>query len=549
MRRSFRRSRTFVVTGRTRRIQGSNLVPVEFEIAVELPGQVRAKGRDSRAGKRSDVQRVQRRGDDPVAGAGRAAAARRRRRGPGAPPGCGPGWGAARRTACGHSTRCWHTTIRRHAAGYGCHAAGGDHATGRSAPHWCATGGRAPAAGNPRPARHRQAPQRPGDARRGRARAAPGCRPADGPAVPPIDPRKARLYTIKQDFAKLTLGMFAASFPTYPLTFTYAGQAEAPQGKADVIDVKGEGNFALRMLHQQPDAPADHGELDDAGDAGQRRDDAARPTGAEGPRARRDRRRSAAAAGRRPRQRKSRTSTRRTSQALRAKALAGAKPVEHRIYLFGLQGRRQRRDVPVPSSSRDRRRHRRRDDVRPVQDQHEDRSRGNSRFANERSTRASLVRAYSSCLFTFGAWSSSRNRRSRRRQRRGCSSRSSIRAAPCSRTRPSRSTGLEDATKKAAVAPLKTSREGAGDLRQARARPLHGHRPSSRVSRTRAWKFDVAHPRRRQQARHGPAPEAASRTPSPSRAIARRRPPIARRSSARRSRASRSSCCRTIPTR
>jgi hypothetical protein len=65
---------------------------------------------------------------------------------------------------------------------------------------------------------------------------------------PPVDPRKARLYTIKQDFTKLTLGMFAASYATYPLTFTYVGQAEAPQGKADVVDVKGEGNFALRLF-------------------------------------------------------------------------------------------------------------------------------------------------------------------------------------------------------------------------------------------------------------------------------------------------------------
>ena len=33
-----------------------------------------------------------------------------------------------------------------------------------------------------------------------------------------------------------------------PLTFTYAGQAEAPQGKADVIDVTGPANFAARFF-------------------------------------------------------------------------------------------------------------------------------------------------------------------------------------------------------------------------------------------------------------------------------------------------------------
>ena len=39
--------------------------------------------------------------------------------------------------------------------------------------------------------------------------------------------KKERLGAVKQDFARLTLGMFAASFSGYPLTFTYAGKAEA----------------------------------------------------------------------------------------------------------------------------------------------------------------------------------------------------------------------------------------------------------------------------------------------------------------------------------
>jgi hypothetical protein len=60
--------------------------------------------------------------------------------------------------------------------------------------------------------------------------------------------RRARVLGTKQDFARLTLGMFAGSFSSYPLTFTYAGRAEAPQGHADVIDVKGPQNFALRLF-------------------------------------------------------------------------------------------------------------------------------------------------------------------------------------------------------------------------------------------------------------------------------------------------------------
>ena len=42
-----------------------------------------------------------------------------------------------------------------------------------------------------------------------------------------------------EDFARFMLPMFATSFGAYPLTFTYVGQAEAPQGKADVLDAKG----------------------------------------------------------------------------------------------------------------------------------------------------------------------------------------------------------------------------------------------------------------------------------------------------------------------
>jgi len=68
--------------------------------------------------------------------------------------------------------------------------------------------------------------------------------------------RKARVTTVKQDFARLTLGMFAASFPTYPMAFAYVGEAEAPQGKADVIDAKGPNNFTLRLfINQQNHLP------------------------------------------------------------------------------------------------------------------------------------------------------------------------------------------------------------------------------------------------------------------------------------------------------
>jgi hypothetical protein len=64
------------------------------------------------------------------------------------------------------------------------------------------------------------------------------------------------VVSIKQDLARLTLGVLADSLPTYPLTFSYAAIAEAPQGRADVLDVKGEGNFALRyFIHSETRLP------------------------------------------------------------------------------------------------------------------------------------------------------------------------------------------------------------------------------------------------------------------------------------------------------
>ena len=72
--------------------------------------------------------------------------------------------------------------------------------------------------------------------------------PAAGRGGPPA---AQRLATVKQDFARLALGAFAASFPAYPLTFKYAAEGEAPEGKADILDVAGPANFAARFVVQR----------------------------------------------------------------------------------------------------------------------------------------------------------------------------------------------------------------------------------------------------------------------------------------------------------
>lgn len=60
--------------------------------------------------------------------------------------------------------------------------------------------------------------------------------------------RQAMLSSNKKDFARLTLGMFATSFPAYPLEFSYGGVAQAPEGQAHVIDVKGADNFVAKLF-------------------------------------------------------------------------------------------------------------------------------------------------------------------------------------------------------------------------------------------------------------------------------------------------------------
>src|SRR5579862_7278429 len=60
--------------------------------------------------------------------------------------------------------------------------------------------------------------------------------------------RATRLIAVKQDFARLMLGLFASAPASYPLTFTYVGQAEAPQGMADVLEGKGAQNLTIRLF-------------------------------------------------------------------------------------------------------------------------------------------------------------------------------------------------------------------------------------------------------------------------------------------------------------
>jgi hypothetical protein len=56
------------------------------------------------------------------------------------------------------------------------------------------------------------------------------------------------LQTSRRDFAQLTLGMMAASPAVHPVEFAYAGQAEAAEGKAHVLDVRGPDGFTAKFF-------------------------------------------------------------------------------------------------------------------------------------------------------------------------------------------------------------------------------------------------------------------------------------------------------------
>lgn len=60
--------------------------------------------------------------------------------------------------------------------------------------------------------------------------------------------RAALVRGAKQDFGRWSLPLFAASFPGYPLTFTYVGRAQATDGAADAISATSPDGFAARLF-------------------------------------------------------------------------------------------------------------------------------------------------------------------------------------------------------------------------------------------------------------------------------------------------------------
>lgn len=61
----------------------------------------------------------------------------------------------------------------------------------------------------------------------------------------------ARAQSMRQEFTRNLIGLLLLSPPSAQVEFTYVGQAEAKDGRADVLDVKGPDGFAVRLYIDQ----------------------------------------------------------------------------------------------------------------------------------------------------------------------------------------------------------------------------------------------------------------------------------------------------------
>ena len=75
-----------------------------------------------------------------------------------------------------------------------------------------------------------------------------------GPGGPGADPQKAQTMMrqiVRSDFALLAIGWLLTTPSSFPVEYSFAGEAESPDGKADVLEVKGPGGFAARLFLDQ----------------------------------------------------------------------------------------------------------------------------------------------------------------------------------------------------------------------------------------------------------------------------------------------------------
>jgi hypothetical protein len=68
------------------------------------------------------------------------------------------------------------------------------------------------------------------------------------PPAPGSDAEMQLLRNSRAELARLSVALLLTSPSSTPLEFTYGGEAESPDGKADVLDVKGPSSFAAKLF-------------------------------------------------------------------------------------------------------------------------------------------------------------------------------------------------------------------------------------------------------------------------------------------------------------
>jgi hypothetical protein len=68
------------------------------------------------------------------------------------------------------------------------------------------------------------------------------------PPAPGSDAEMQLLRNSRAELARLSVALLLTSPASTPLEFTYGGEAESPDGKADVLDVKGPSSFAAKLF-------------------------------------------------------------------------------------------------------------------------------------------------------------------------------------------------------------------------------------------------------------------------------------------------------------
>src|SRR5262249_41942819 len=56
---------------------------------------------------------------------------------------------------------------------------------------------------------------------------------------------------VRSDFARLLIGWLLTTPSSYPVEYSFAGEAESPDGKADALNVKGPDGFTARLFLDQ----------------------------------------------------------------------------------------------------------------------------------------------------------------------------------------------------------------------------------------------------------------------------------------------------------